>query len=197
LIFITWKSRQKAKKQKGNYFKILIKGENLKIDQSHLGLLKEPFGKLIKNDTINKESLNREFGRAHKIITIGDTTTEKLVLLGYIPDISVVDGKEKRIKKPKIFEYPTDKILHFENKPGELDENVITQIIQLTQGKLESKIKFLIEGEEDLIALPFLMHSPDNWVICYGQPYDGLVIVRVNEESRKRAELIFNKVFNI
>ncbi len=169
----------------------------MKIDQSHLGLLKEPFGILIKNDTINKESLNREIGRAHKIITVGDTTTEKLVLLGYIPDISVVDGKEKRIKKPKIFEYPTDKILHFENKPGELNEHVIAQIVQLTQRKLESKIQFIIEGEEDLIALPFLMFSPDNWVICYGQPYDGLVIVRVNEESRKRAKLIFNKVFNI
>ena len=169
----------------------------MKIDQSRLGLLKEPFGKLIKNDAINKESLNREFDRAHKIITVGDTTTEKQVLLGYIPDISVVDGKEKRVKKPKIFEYPTDKILHFENKPGELDENVIAQIIQLTQRKLESKIQFIIEGEEDLIALPFLMFSPDNWVICYGQPYDGLVIVRVNEESRKRAKLIFNKVFNI
>jgi len=169
----------------------------LKIDQSQLGLLKEPFGVLIKDDNINKESLNREIGSAHKIITIGDTTTEKLVCLGYIPDISVVDGKEKRIKKPKIFEYPTDKVLHFENKPGELDEHVITKVMQLTQSNLKSKVQFIIEGEEDLVALPFLMFSPDNWVICYGQPYDGLVIVRVNEDSRNRAKLIFNKVFNI
>jgi len=171
--------------------------ENLKIDQSRLGLLKEPFGVLIKNDIINKESLNREIGRAHKIVTVGDTTTEKLVRLGYIPDISVVDGKEKRIKKPEIFEYPTDKILHFENKPGELDEHIITEILQLTQSKLESKIRFIIEGEEDLVALPFLMFSPDDWVICYGQPYQGLVIVHVSEDSRSRAKLIFNKVFNI
>ena len=160
-----------------------------------MGLLKEPFGVLIKGDNINKESLNREIGSAHKIITVGDTTTEKLVCLGYIPDISVVDGKEKRIKKPKIFEYPTDKVLHFENKPGELDELVITKVMQLTQSNLKSKIQFIIEGEEDLVALPFLMFSPDNWVICYGQPYDGLVIVRVNEDSRNRAKLIFNKVF--
>ena len=78
----------------------------MKIDQSQLSLLKEPFGVIIKDDDINKESLNQEIGRAHKIITVGDTTTEKLVSLGYIPDISVVDGKEKRIKKHKIFEYP-------------------------------------------------------------------------------------------
>jgi len=71
----------------------------LKIDQSQLNLLKEPFGVLIKDDNINKESLIGEIGRANKIITVGDTTTEKFVRLGYIPDISVVDGKEKRIKK--------------------------------------------------------------------------------------------------
>ena len=169
----------------------------MKIDQSQLSLLKEPFGVIIKDDDINKESLNQEIGRAHKIITVGDTTTEKLVSLGYIPDISVVDGKEKRIKKHKIFEYPTDKILHFENKPGELDQQIIAEILQLTQGKLESKIQFIIEGEEDLVALPFLMFSPDDWVICYGQPYHGLVIGHVNEDSRSRAKLIFNKVFNI
>ena len=169
----------------------------MKIDPSQLNLLKEPFGVLIKDENINKESLHREIESAHKIITVGDTTTEKLVQLGYIPDISVVDGKEKRIKKNKIFEYPADKVLHFENHPGELDELIIVEILQLTQSKFENKIKFIIEGEEDLIALPFLMYSPDNWVICYGQPYQGLVIVHVNEDSRSRAKLIFNKVFNI
>jgi len=175
----------------------ILGDRNLKIDQSQLSLLKEPFGVLIKDDNVNKASLNREIGGALKIITVGDTTTEKLVHLGYIPDISVIDGKEKRIKKHKIFEYPTDKILHFENKPGELDEHIIIEILQITQSKFENKIKFIIEGEEDLVTLPFLMYSPDNWVICYGQPHHGLVIVHVNEDSRSRAKLIFNKVFNI
>ena len=175
----------------------ILGDENLKINQSHLNLLKEPFGVLIKDDNVNKASLNREIGGALKIITVGDTTTEKLVHLGYIPDISVIDGKEKRINKNKKFEYPADKILHFKNNPGELDEHLIIEILQLTQSKFENKIKFIIEGEEDLIALPFLMYSPDNWVICYGQPYQGLVIVHVNEDSRSRAKLIFNKVFNI
>ena len=171
--------------------------KNLKINQSQLNLLKEPFGVLIKDNKVNKASLDQELQGARKIITVGDTTTEKLVHLGYIPDISVVDGKEKRIKKNKIFEYPADKVLHFENHPGELDELIIVEILQLTQSKFENKIKFIIEGEEDLIALPFLMYSPDNWVICYGQPHQGLVIVHVNEDSRNRAKLIFNKVFNI
>ena len=169
----------------------------MKINPSQLSLLKEPFGVLIKDENLNRESLTREIGKANKIITVGDTTTENLVHFGNIPDVSVVDGKEKRIKKPKVFEYPTDKILHFKNNPGELDEHLITEIMQLTQRKLESKIQFIIDGEEDLVALPFLMFSPDNWVICYGQPNQGLVIVHVNQDSRSRAKLIFNKVFNI
>jgi uncharacterized protein (UPF0218 family) len=59
----------------------------------------------------------------------------------------------------------------------------------------DSKIRIIIKGEEDLVALPFLMYSPNDWVICYGQPNEGLVIVQVTEDSKKKAMLIFNKAF--
>ena len=93
-------------------------------------------------------------------------------------------------------DYPVDKILHLENKPGELSEHVIVEVRKLILNiDGDSKIRIIIDGEEDLVALPFLIYSPDDWMICYGQPNEGLVIVKVNEDSRKRAELIFNKAF--
>lgn len=168
----------------------------MKLDPTKLDLFKEPFGALIRNNDVTKDQILDILNKAQKVITVGDTTTEKFVGFGYLPDVSVIDGKEKRVVKTSVCDYPVDKVLHLENKPGELSEHVIGEIKKLISTiDGDSKIRIIIDGEEDLVALPFLIYSQDDWMICYGQPNEGLVIVKVNEESRKRAELIFNKAF--
>ncbi len=174
----------------------------MKLDPTKINLLKEPFGVLIRNNEgddnfVSKDKIIGMLSKAQKVITVGDTTTEKFVSFGFVPDISVIDGKEKRVIKTSKSEYHVDKILYLQNKPGELSEQVIGDIRQLISNITDSgfKIQIIIDGEEDLVALPFLIYSPNDWLICYGQPNEGLVIVKVTEDSRKRAELIFNKAF--
>ena len=168
----------------------------MKLDPTKLDLFKEPFGTLIRNNDVTKDQILDILNKAQKVITIGDTTTEKFVGFGYLPDVSVIDGKEKRVIKTSVCDYPVDRILRLQNKPGELSEHVIVEVRKLILNiDGDSKIRIIIDGEEDLVALPFLIYSPDDWMICYGQPNEGLVIVKVNEDSRKRAELIFNKAF--
>lgn len=166
------------------------------LDPTKLDLLKEPFGTLVKDTEVSIELITEKLKKAPKVIAVGDTTTEKLVGFGFVPDISVTDCKEKRVIKTSKFEYPVDKTIHLQNKPGELSEQVVLEVRKLILANAyDIKIRMLIDGEEDLVALPFLMYSPNDWVICYGQPNEGLVIVRVSEESKKKAVLIFNKVF--
>lgn len=166
------------------------------LDQSKLDLLKEPFGRLIKEKEVTINLVTEILKKAPKVIAVGDTTTEKLVGFGFVPDISVTDCKEKRVIKTSKFEYPVDKVMHLQNKPGELSEQVVLEVRKLILANAyDIKIRIIIDGEEDLVALPFLMYCPNDWVICYGQPNEGLVIVKVSEESRKKAALIFNKVF--
>lgn len=169
------------------------------LDPTKLDLLKEPFGILIRDDEVTARVITEILNKAQKVIAVGDTTTEKLVGFGLVPYISVTDCKEKRVIKTSKFEYPVDKTIHFQNKPGELSEQVIREVRKLVLANEEDngdiKIRIIIDGEEDLVALPFLMYCPNNWMICYGQPNEGLVIVNVTEDSRKRAALIFNKVF--
>lgn len=166
------------------------------LDPSKIDLLKEPFGKLIKENEVTIDLVTEILQKAPKVIAVGDTTTEKLVGFGFVPDISVTDCMEKRIIKTSKFEYPVDKMIHLRNKPGELSEQVVLEVRKLILANAyDIKIRILIDGEEDLVALPFLMYCPNDWVICYGQPNEGLVIVKVSEESKERAALIFNKVF--
>lgn len=167
----------------------------MRINLNYADLLKAPFGILIKEKEIDETKINHFVKSAHKIITVGDTTTDKLVGFGHIPDISVIDNKEKRVIKSKTTEFQVDRKMYCENKPGEINADVIDLIKEITSGNLYNKIQIVVKGEEDLVALPLFMYSPDKWTVFYGQPDEGLVVVEVNDTVRERAGLIFSKVF--
>ena len=89
------------------------------LDPTKLDLLKEPFGILIKDSEVTTAVVTEILKKAQKVIAVGDTTTEKLVGFGLVPYISVTDCKEKRVMKSSKFEYPVDKTICLQNKPGE------------------------------------------------------------------------------
>jgi GTP-dependent dephospho-CoA kinase len=164
------------------------------INPHYSHLLKVPFGILIKDNKVDKDIIFPFIKNSNKIITVGDTTTEKFAKFGYIPDLSIIDNKEKRMMKTKLLEFHVDEIIHCKNKPGEINVQVIDLIKKIIALKF-NKIQIIIEGEEDLTALPLFMYSPNGWTIFYGQPNEGLVVVEMNNNVRERAKLIFNKVF--
>ena len=60
-------------------------------------ILKEPLGELILNDDITKKI--RDYVRDARVLaTVGDATTSKLLSYGIVPDLFIVDGKERREK---------------------------------------------------------------------------------------------------
>ena len=165
------------------------------INSKYVYLLKEPFGVLIKEEQVNKEILFPFISKSYKVVTVGDTTTENLLKFGYMPNLSIIDNKEKRILKNKNVEFDVDKKFYFNNRPGEINDEVMELIKKITMMNF-NRIQIIINGEEDLLALPLFIHSPNNWTVFYGQPNEGLVIVEINNVVRKKAESIFNKVFS-
>ena len=57
---------------------------------------------------------------------------------------------------------------------------------------MESPIRILVTGEEDLLVLPVCIHAPENSVVMYGQPNEGLVIVKINSEIRNKAQSLLD-----
>ena len=53
-------------------------------------------------------------------------------------------------------------------------------------------MRIIVKGEEDLLVLPVVLFAPEKSVVIYGQPNEGLVIVKVNEEIRNKAKSIMN-----
>ena len=66
--------------------------------------LKKPLGKLIPDNDITKNKLKKELlGFKHKIITVGDRSTERLVSFDIYPDLAVIDGVERAFTSALVF----------------------------------------------------------------------------------------------
>ena len=49
---------------------------------------------------------------------------------------------------------------------------------KLTAFKLTKPVRIIVNGEEDLLTVPACIYSPDNHMLLYGQPNEGIVSVR-------------------
>jgi uncharacterized protein (UPF0218 family) len=43
-----------------------------------------------------------------------------------------------------------------------------------------------VDGEEDLLTLIAVLNAPEKSLVVYGQPYEGIVVVKVT--AKKKAE---------
>ena len=86
----------------------------------------------------------------------------------------------------------TENILEADNPAGTITENLwetIEEAISLTLKDSENRI-IVVKGEEDLAVLPCLLVAPEDAVILYGQPNEGLVFVNVSDGKDKAAKLM-------
>jgi GTP-dependent dephospho-CoA kinase len=157
--------------------------------------LKKPQGILILDEQITLESIKKYLINAQKVISVGDATTNKLLSFGIIPDVSVIDGYERRKKKATssakatIYSLNSKKnvsLFSCVNPPGSISVDSIS-IIKISLKSKKSVIMEII-GEEDLLALPFLLLARNDSMVFYGQPGEGMVVVRVTDAVRKKAK---------
>ena len=154
--------------------------------------LKIPLGELIKNNDSTKLSLIKQIYAENPVITIGDATSEILIKMGLVPFLQIVDGKEKRHERELPLDDSIVTNLYCVNPPGEITQESIDIIKKSFNAK--PPIRILVDGEEDLLVLPTCLFSPESYVVMYGQPNEGLVIVRITNEVREKVQNIVNSM---
>ena len=152
--------------------------------------LKNPLGNLIKDNDIDKENIIKEISAESVLITVGDRTTENMLQLGLKPQIQIIDGLEKRNQRVVPTDDAVNTNLSCRNPPGEITEESI-QVIQKAFSS-EPPVRITVDGEEDLLVLPVCMSAPENSVVMYGQPNEGLVIVHITPEIRAKVQKILD-----
>ena len=158
-----------------------------KLDENLIGEFKKPLGKLY----MDFEDAIPMIKEANFLISVGDQTTKKLVDNDLIPHLGIIDHRIQR-KDHNYDIIRTENILEADNPAGTITENLwetIEQAISSTLDDSENRI-IVVEGEEDLAVLPCLLIAPEDAVILYGQPNEGLVFVNVFEGKDKATKLM-------
>ena len=161
----------------------------MKLPDSLREQLKIPLGILLPESQADKINIQKHLSENSYIISVGDRTSQKMNEFGLIPSLQIIDGQEKREKRePPKLKNATE--LTVDNPAAEITSQSISVIKNAFT--LQPPIRLFVNGEEDLLVLPVCIHAPENAVVLYGQPNEGLVIVKITPEIRNKAQTLLD-----
>ena len=153
--------------------------------------LARPVGRLFSAREVKSQSFADVVREAPMVITVGDRVTETLGAQGRVPDVQVVDSRENRkARAPPDVAYA--RRIEVENPPATITEAAIEGIKEALRG--QKPVRVAVVGEEDLLAIPVIVLAPMSALIFYGQPGEGIVVVRADAESKSRNKAILAEI---
>jgi GTP-dependent dephospho-CoA kinase len=172
------------------------------VQEEIINLLKKPLGEVIRFNQVEKHKIIELRKATRKLITVGDTTTAKVISFNIVPEVSVVDGFEKRVlSKISLFKLKSmiaalseADLVEFSctNQPGTISIKVIKVLFSALRSR--TPVLVTVIGEEDLIALPLIAYAPIDSVILYGQPSEGIVVVWVANGIQEEAKHLMRRI---
>lgn len=156
--------------------------------------LKAPLGLLVQGSskrTMEKLKKIIEKTRPAKIIAVGDKVSENIIKSGVLPDVTIVDSKIMR-KPVAPLKFEAEKTFNVSNPAGTLTKEACQAIDEAVN--LTSRVKVQVNGEEDLLTLAAVLSAPNGSLVVYGQPKKGIVVVSVNEDSKKKFKDIVDRM---
>lgn len=164
----------------------------MKLPASLREKLKIPMGILLPEKDATKQNITRHIQANSFVITVGDRTTEKMIDFGLIPSLQIIDSQEKRVKRELPKGGPVSTELTCDNPAAEITEQSIDAIKKAFSSKLP--VRLVVNGEEDLLVIPVCIYAPENSVVMYGQPNEGLVIVQITPEIRNKTQRLLDSM---
>jgi GTP-dependent dephospho-CoA kinase len=146
--------------------------------------LKGAFGPLAKSDA---ELIRMCKGR--KIAAVGDTSAYRFLTLNIRPGIAAFDFRtrraavENKVSNAISAAYPG--AMRVVNPAGTLTEGLAEACKSVAQ-KGEGAI--FVDGEEDMAALVLMAELGSGWVVAYGQPDEGIAVVKCMGYAKRKAK---------
>lgn len=126
------------------------------------------------------------------VIAVGDVVSYHCERVGRSPDVAVIDGRTKRTDVDTDIEETLAAVdvdrLHAENPAATLTISLLEALVDAIERP--DPVQLVVDGEEDLVALPAILAAPKNASVLYGQPGEGVVHVRADAEARTRARVL-------
>jgi GTP-dependent dephospho-CoA kinase len=128
------------------------------------------------------------------VISVGDRVTESLQAMGRTPDVQVVDEVERRVKRLAP-EAPFVRLFKASNPAGTITMEAIRAVRLAFDAEKPARV--LIDGEEDLLAMPAIEAAPLGSALYYGQPGVGMVLVRVDEKAKTSVRRLMDSMAGV
>ncbi len=148
--------------------------------------LKLPLGKLYPDF----EDAIEDIKSSEFLISVGDATFTNLTKYELYPNIGIIDNLIQR-KNYNHDVIRADHILKANNPAGYITDDLwetIGQALELSDNGECYVIE--VAGEEDLAVLPCILMANPETTILYGQPNEGLVLLKVSDTFTKAQKLI-------
>lgn len=171
--------------------------KTLVLSESFKEELRKPMGKVFK--TVHKVIKFIKSIKPIMTIAVGDIIVDSMLKSGIEPDIKIIDFRSRR-KKIKGTLFYKDSLSRgqsfFMNKPGTINLKTARKLKEIIQKTIFKKQKswLVVDGEEDLLALPAILFAPLNSLVLYGHWQYGVIAVKITEEIKIKAFNLLKKI---
>lgn len=153
-------------------------------------VLKDPLGDLVANEERTRSNLNDLV--TSPLVLVGDVTASIMTSMGYDASIILVDNHTKRGKEIPPLTVKPSRTVNIKNPAGLIGEELFQAMEEAVRSieteDLDGPILMEVDGEEDLSTLIAIKLLPDGSTVVYGQPEEGLVVVKVESSIKERVE---------
>jgi uncharacterized protein (UPF0218 family) len=149
--------------------------------------LKKPFGVLLRG--ASSETMSKLLGivggeKLPVVVAVGDTVSRNLHEYGVPARLLITDNKRRRRRvKPVVFLGRS--VVRVRNPAGVITEEAVAAVREALEGS--AQVHVVVDGEEDLLVLVAVAFAAVGGLVVYGQPDEGVVVVRVTAEKRAEA----------
>ncbi|MFB6093042.1 MAG: GTP-dependent dephospho-CoA kinase family protein [Haloquadratum sp.] len=161
----------------------------LSLPEDLRGAFKEPFGPVYED----ADALLADAGRP--VIAVGDVVTYHLRQAGHRPAVAVVDGRTKRESvdaEIRAALADPDHRRDVANPPGTLSKGLLSTLADAVRDG--EPITIVVDGEEDLAALPAVLVAPRGATVVYGQPGEGMAAIEVTDEAKAEMRSLIERM---
>lgn len=158
--------------------------------------LKHPLGTLIRGsfaETMNRLKEMVEEEKPSCIISVGDTVSKNMIKKEFISKLAIVDNiTMRKVTRPVAF--TADKTVYVQNPATTITDEAMNAIQEAFRH--DGTTKIIVDGEEDLLTLVAVLYAPNDSFVIYGQPYEGIVVVKTSAPKKEEIATILKTMEN-
>ncbi len=127
-----------------------------------------------------------------RVVGVGDVICQTLEVVGAVPHVCIIDGRtRRRFSGYWVSEENFDKVVKVRNPRSHITEEAYKAIKEAIRAAGEGKkTLILVDGEEDLLALPAFAGAPNGYCVVFGVPGKGVMVIEVGDEVKELARQI-------